>query len=289
MERSVLYFILRVDPNAEPLSLHHILILSSPYLPLTPKLRSPFLFPRIFTSWQLNLPLWQPAKPHHWDVIWLYLVETREFAVCILFLKKAFTGDLGILCTAHWFAMSPRSHGVLDIHCIWYTLIWTECFNCYFFTSYFFISPRIWEQTKVIYWREREREKESPLGKRRKVPDKGFHGLEKNIFIISVLERDVKVTAGLSQLHLFRQTSAQVTCNNTSQGDAILTKNDGKVEVNHETRSLRYRWLLHPHANGRVVWGLFNWSGRSGNHWKPAASIYSLGFYGEMSSERWYF
>ena len=59
--------------------------------------------------------------------------------------------------------------------------------------------------------------------------DQGFHGLEKAVFIISALERDVKVTAVLFQPHLFRQTSAQVTCNNTSQGDAILARNDGKV------------------------------------------------------------
>ena len=55
MEWPVLCFIFRVDPNAEPLPWLHILILSSPYLPLTPKLRFPLLFPRILSSLQLNL------------------------------------------------------------------------------------------------------------------------------------------------------------------------------------------------------------------------------------------
>lgn len=52
-----------------------------------------------------------------------------------------------------------------------------------------------------------------------------------------------------------------------------------------ERGSLCPRWLLHPHANERVLWAYLTETVRVETAGKPAASIYSPGFYGEGSSE----
>lgn len=69
---------------------------------------------------------------------------------------------------------------------------------------------------------------------------------------ISALERDAKVRTDLSPLHGFTRMTAQVACDNTSQEEK-LAENNWKVLVNHGERSPRHHWLLHPHANGRVM------------------------------------
>ena len=116
-----------------PVGTMKILILSSPYLLLTPKIGLPFLFPRIFISLQLNLISWQPATSHLWDTTWLYLAETRELVFGISVIEESHGGKIResyIWYTDLWCVLTARvseyTHSI-----IWHILIWTEqsCFH----------------------------------------------------------------------------------------------------------------------------------------------------------------
>lgn len=154
-----------------------------------PTIGFPFLFLAVFISLQLNLSPWQPAKPYLRDATWLY--PSGNKTVCCLHScswRKPSLGmiwefypwhiDCGLLIDMVYLA---HSHLNWDIESLSYS-----------FTTYCSVSSRICEQREAIYWREGAHKEEKD-----KYLIKDFM-IWKNIFIISALERDVKVTEDLS-------------------------------------------------------------------------------------------
>jgi hypothetical protein len=144
-------------------------------------------------------------------------------------------------------------------------------------TSYFGSTPSSWafsltycsvysqEALERVHWKKKK---------------STWERIWKNMFLISAVERDMKVTDS-SLVHLFRRTSQRWLVTTPAKAMIYWLQIIGRSLWTMERGLSCHHRLLHPHANGRAAWVCLIETVRVETAEKPAASIYSLGFYGE--------
>lgn len=161
-----------------PARTSNILVFSSPSSQM-PAIGFPFLFLAVFISLQLNLSLWQPAKPYLWDATWLYLSGNKR--VCCLHScswRKPSWGEIWEPYPWHIDLGALNRHGISGPFS-------SELRIPFLFFYHLLLCKfkNLWTEEKYLLEREPTRRKKG------QVLDKGFHDLEKHICIFSPWKR----------------------------------------------------------------------------------------------------